>query len=253
MKRFLLALYVLVAGLLPATAQVAFDAAAIGVAVGSGITGGSSFLTVGTGANRALVAYITLLASGAAPTGVTAVWDSGGTNQSMTLIDSFTNASDFGASPQLVLMFGLVAPTSGNKTLTISWTNSANYSIGAASFTGASQVGGTTTFANATHTQDVTGTSTTATSTITSTATSIATAQFLTQATADSVSDTQLWLNSNPAFSTSANYKTGAASVSLTADLTTSGGSKWMSQGVSIAPAAAATTAKRLLLLGVGQ
>lgn len=250
MKKALLALCILLSGLSPAIAQVAFDAVALGVAVGSGTTGSSTFLTIGAGANRALVVYITLLASGAASTGVTAVWDSGGTNQSMTLIDSFSNPSDFGASPQTVLMFGLVAPTSGNKTLAISWTNSANYSIGSASFTGASQVGGTTTFANAVHAQNVTGSSTTATSTITSTATSIVTAQFLTQIAADSVSDTQLWLNSNPAFNTSANYKTGAASVSLTADLTTSGGTKWMSQGVSIQPPG--TAAKNLLLLGVG-
>lgn len=207
---------------------VAFNSGSL-ISVGSG-TSTSPVLTVGAGANRALIAYVTLFGT---TSGVTAVWDSGGTNQSMTLIDSFTNTTDF-PGVQSVLLFGLAAPTSGNKTLLVSWTGTANFGVGYADFTGANQVGGTSTFANAVHAQDITGSSTTATSTITSATGNLVTAQYITISAADSVSDSQLWLNTLVALESSANYKAGAASVSLTADLTGSGGTKWMSQGVSI-------------------
>lgn len=54
--------------------------------------------------------------------GVTATWDNGGTNQSMTLIAS-QGATVFNNGPP-VYVFGLLNPTTGNKTLHLSWTTS---------------------------------------------------------------------------------------------------------------------------------
>ena len=72
-------------------------------------------------------------------TAPTAKWDVAGTNQAMTLIGLQNNA----------YLYGLVAPTSGNKILTVSWTTqSVTAILNCTSFTGALQTGGTTTFPN---------------------------------------------------------------------------------------------------------
>lgn len=105
-------------------------------------------ITVGSGSNRALVVTLSWDQAfpSVAPSSVTAVWDSGGTNQSMTSIINQTTA---GTAPQVTL-FGLVAPTSGNKTLLVSWTTSAPVWVDAISFTGVNQTGGATSFPNST-------------------------------------------------------------------------------------------------------
>src|SRR5882757_895390 len=86
----------------------------------------STAITVGTGSNRALVCVVTVnVFSATQPTGLTAVWDSGSTNQSMSLIASGTDQNTNGNNNK-VYIFGLRNPTSGNKTLAFSWTNSAS-------------------------------------------------------------------------------------------------------------------------------
>lgn len=105
--------------------------------------------TVGSGSNRALIVGIACEATtGNHPTAPTANWDSTGTNQSMTLLSACTLqlalSSDFS-----LFLFGLVAPTSGNKTLSIAAMHAGADSIVAMiSFTGVDQTGGTTTFKN---------------------------------------------------------------------------------------------------------
>lgn len=104
-------------------------------------------LTVGAGANRALVCCI-LTDATAAVTAFTLTWDKGGTNQAMAAI---TGAAGNDAGNNVRAMwFGLVAPTSGNKTLEIAWAGGASIEmyVCASSVTGADQTGGTTTFAN---------------------------------------------------------------------------------------------------------
>ena len=105
--------------------------------------------TVGSGSNRVLVVALSVeVSSGSPPTTPTANWDSTGTNQSMSLIHTQSDSNDPNISSYL---FGLVAPTSGNKTLSIAaLTSTSDSLIAYISFTGADQTGGTTTFKNAT-------------------------------------------------------------------------------------------------------
>jgi hypothetical protein len=101
-----------------------------------------STLTVGSGSNRALLVVIGTNNNG--ETGMTVHWDSGGTNQAMTLIGSVADA----ATSSKLYLWGLVNPTSGNKTLSASWTTACQAIIGAACFTGVDQTGGSTSFAH---------------------------------------------------------------------------------------------------------
>lgn len=107
-------------------------------------------LTIGSGANRALVVSLGWLAT---VTSVTVIWDPTGTNQSLTLIKT-----DVSTNARMASIYGLVAPTSGNKTLRIAWTTSTECALNAFSYTGVDQTGGTTTFPNS---GSATGTSTT--------------------------------------------------------------------------------------------
>lgn len=127
-----------------AVAQVvAFDAFATAGANVTGTTIGLTTQTVGVGSNRALVAGLSIQAQASAAS-VTCSWDSAGTPQPMSLI---TSVNVNGATGTMQL-WGLVNPTSGNKTLTCSWTGSNQIGIASAAFTGVNQAGGTTSFPN---------------------------------------------------------------------------------------------------------
>jgi hypothetical protein len=112
----------------------------------SGTSASYTGITVGSGSNRALIALINFGHTSGPndPSSITATWDSGGTNQAMTQLALFTPGSS-GASG----IWGLVAPTSGNKTLAVSWTTANESYIAGISFTGVDQTGGTTSFPNA--------------------------------------------------------------------------------------------------------
>ncbi len=140
---------------------VAFDAVGTGFDSIAGAASPQSFttLTVGSGTNRALVAQLAWLA--AAPAGLTVKWDSAGTPQSCTLIKS-----QAGVNGQTVQLWGLVAPTSGNKTLQVAWSSgTVELMIQGTSWTGVDQTGGVTTFPNST---SATGNNATATVNVTS-------------------------------------------------------------------------------------
>lgn len=113
-------------------------------------------ITVAAGSNRALVLAL-CFDIGSNPSAVAATWDSGGSNQAMTLIAS-RNATNNGKSSYL---FGLVAPATGNLNLLISWTGGANVFAAAMAFNGVDQTGGVTSFPHSTS-------GTTATLTVTS-------------------------------------------------------------------------------------
>ncbi|SRR5258706_2899023 len=124
---------------------VAFDAKSSEVDVGgigqsiTSLTDNS--LTVGNEANRVLV-YSLNFGYGS-PTNISVVWDAIGANQPLSLVVQSLNNSGNGLSQ----LWGLVAPGSGNKILSVSWTNPVQIVKGAgASFTGANQIGGDTTF-----------------------------------------------------------------------------------------------------------
>lgn len=145
---------------------VAFDAQGK-VASASGATVATlsgTPITVGSGSNRALLVCLNFGATINFPTAITVTWDVGGTNQALTAV---TNAS---AHDTVVAAsnawYGLVAPTAGAKTLTASWTGARACVMGAISFTGVDQTGGTTSFPNGVGT--VTTSNVTGTVTITS-------------------------------------------------------------------------------------
>jgi hypothetical protein len=131
-----------------------------GASAGGGTNNSASYtdLTVGSGANRVMIAHLVTSSTIVSPS---MVWDSVGANQTMTLIRSQQMAT----WSKFIYTFGLVAPASGNKTLSVAWTNNVDWIVQASDFINADQTGGTTTFANATGGN---GTSTTPATTVTS-------------------------------------------------------------------------------------
>ena len=115
-------------------------------------------LTIGTGSNRALTVELVFVATVTSPA---FIWDQGGTNQSATLIKS-----QAGVNGQLTCLFGLIAPTSGNKAVRVTWTGgTTEFHCQAESWTLVNQTGGTTSFPNGVA---ATGNSNTASVTVTS-------------------------------------------------------------------------------------
>lgn len=183
-------------------------------------------LTVGSGSNRALVA---LLAFGAVtlPTGITVTWDSGGTNQAMTQITNATAASSAGST----VLFGLLNPTSGTKTLSASWTGASEVTLASVSFTLVDQTSIAVAFP---HGNGATGSSTTPSVTITSATGNMTVASFQTNlGNINSTNGNNIFIDNNGTICDSAgNYITGAASVNLTASISLSG--TWIAAGTDI-------------------
>lgn len=189
---------------------VAFDANATAVVTGTGVTGvTNSNLTVGAGANRALVTQLILSLKTASA--VTVNWDNAGTPQSQALIVS---ASGTGTIARAEL-WGLVAPTSGNKAARAAWTGASDAYLNPTSFTGVDQTGGATSFPH----------STSATGTITgvvafANAITSAVGNFTVGATSLDIgslsapTQTQTFLSNALAVDGAASRATGAASVS---------------------------------------
>src|SRR6266704_349235 len=142
---------------------VAFDAKATAYAAttGTGVTTlSNNNLTVGSGSNRALIAVVTWVNT-ATPTSPSANWDTAGTNQAMTQIGStIANGSDVHCA-----LFGLVAPTSGAKNFTITWTNACGCYVDLIAFTGVDQTSVAVAFP---HFNSATGSTSPASVTITS-------------------------------------------------------------------------------------
>lgn len=113
--------------------------------------------TVGSGSNRFLVGYVVF--RGITATGVSMTWN----GVSMTQIDTTT----YNAAVYSLFTFGLVAPTTGNQTLSVSWTGGASdVALGAVSLYNVNQGGvGSGSTQN---TGNDTGTGTSASSTVTS-------------------------------------------------------------------------------------
>lgn len=76
-------------------------------------------LTVAAGTNMALVFTIGFEQN---ISGVSAVWDQAGANQSMTLL----NSQKENTWTRFIYLFGLLNPATGNKTLSVNWTTSSN-------------------------------------------------------------------------------------------------------------------------------
>src|SRR5882724_1839751 len=121
---------------------VAFDAQGSAVGTSASATSISwNNLTIGSGTDTALI--VTLAFSLKTISALTVTWDNGGTNQAMALIGA-VNSPGIGRS----VMYGLVAPTAGNKTLQVAWTGTSSVKVDGVSYTGVDQTGGTTSFAH---------------------------------------------------------------------------------------------------------
>lgn len=208
---------------------VAFDANATGDDTANGVTSiNHAKLTVGAGANRALVVQITWSAVVTSPS---LRWDSAGTNQAMAAIPSAgvtnTNRAE---------LWGLVAPTSGANNLAVSWTTARDVYVNAVAWTGVDQTGGATSFPHGATNTGASGV--TASVSVTSAVGNAVMGVHVTPASAVSVNNTQTFLDSVAAgISAGGNRAAGAASVSMTATWNTS--QIWASAGTDILAAVA--------------
>lgn len=108
----------------------------------------STNLTVGAGANRALIVQIAF--SVKAVTSIVVTWDSGGSNQDVPLIVSQQNTAA-GVNGGLVGLWGLANPISGAKTLKVVWNAvTSDIYLNHTAFTGVDQTGGATSFPHST-------------------------------------------------------------------------------------------------------
>lgn len=222
---------------------VATDAASTASVKGTSVTALSlSNITVGSGSNRALILWLCFdFSGGSAPTSISATWDNGGTNQAMSLIKSQQD----GTGVEIISAYGLVAPTSGAKTLHVTWTNSAaGAEMFAESFTGADQTGGVTTFANAT---SLTGTKAsnlnenTSALSVSSATGDMAISGWCTDGSINSTNQTQVWIADNTVTDGGGSRAAGAATVSFTANLAGNNGTPYGAIGFDIVAAAAST------------
>lgn len=181
-------------------------------------------ITVGSGlVNGALVAMISI---GAAITAPTAVWDSGGTNQSMAVLGSVTFSGD------TVVLFGLRAPIAGNKTLLFSWTGSAAGNTACAiSFSGVSQTSNAAAFSNF---NSSTGNGTSVLVAVTTKTGDMVVGQLGSGGQAlSAVGPTQIYLdNTSVGFFTAGARGTGAASAVLVA--TAASAVNWIAAGIDV-------------------
>lgn len=185
----------------------------------TGTSGTDATLTIGAVSNGALIYLLAL--SGPLQTGVTLTWDSGGTNQAMTLLASIAATNIGGASAYL---FGLKNPTQGNKTAVASWPTSSNWIMCGISFSGVDQ---TTPFVNSASTVASTDTSGHASITITSSTGDIVVAldsQDFSGYQVPATNFTEIFHDaSRTLISAAANYAAGAASVTMTHNINSGG------------------------------
>ncbi len=218
---------------------VAFDAKTSTITNVNGVaTLTVSNLTVGSGANRAMEILLWFSVH-PLPSGIVATWDSGGTNQAMTAVAN--TSSDNSVLTGSTIIYGLIAPTSGNKNLVVSWTGNAEAHAAAISFTGVNQTSVAVAFPNGNTNVHTTSTASPTSVAITSATGNMAVAMHLQNvAVFDSTNATTLAIDSTgPNLAIAANYDSGAATVTLTAAF--SGPGVWSAAGNDVLAAGAAT------------
>lgn len=188
-----------------------------GITVGSGLTNSAMVVPIFFGIDN--------------PTSITAIWDPTGTgtstNQSLTQIIA-DNAPSAGWN--CTQLWGLIAPTSGNRILRISWTNASQVAAAAVSFQGVNQTGGSSSFAGVS--TGALTTSTTATVTIPSSTSDYCVGAFGIGPNPNAPSDTSLGTFSGTNIWYGANYGVGATSKILSIPLQSSGA--WYAVGVDV-------------------
>lgn len=247
MRSLLVLAFVLCA--LPAHAQVVFDANASASCTSNAVLGTTgktcATLTVGAGANRAVVCAINW---SIAVSSVAVTWDSGGTNQAMALITGAT-----ATNTQFANLWGLVAPTSGAKTVNVTWNAvNADIIINCTSWTGVDQTGGATSFPHGTGSAPATAA--THSVVITSAVNNATMATTATSGTPSSPTQTQTFLNSTPTNVSGAGSRAaGAATVTHQWTYTTPNTTAIVGTDILAGGGAATPGCKNgLLLLGAG-
>jgi hypothetical protein len=192
-------------------------------------------ITVGSLADRALV--VTLMFDSVSVSGVTATWDSGGSNQPMELIASL---------PGYLYIFCLVNPTPGNKTLNFLWFGgTTGVAVDAISFIGVDQTGGATSFkANSN-----TGNSAVASLPVSSAVGNWVVALFAGGNIVTPTDGTTMYSDTTLASPSAASDITGSASVNLTASVAPSG--IWDIIGVDVVAAASNPSNNSMLSMGI--
>lgn len=187
-------------------------------------------LTVGSSLSNGALLFIAVFDTQTV-SNVALHWDSAGTNQAMTLIGSQVSTGAHG----FAFLFGLLAPTSGNKTLNCTWTTAAEVSLFGCSWTGVDQTSVAVAFP---HFNSAVGSSTAPSVTITSATGNAVVGAFSHQDPLSSVNNTQLYIDNGPSnFNCAGNRAAGAASVAMSAVDGASAG--WAAIGVDILAAGA--------------
>ncbi len=111
--------------------------------------GAGSNINIGSGPNGTsnLCLIVTALfgsQNGGTSTVATMVWDVGGSTQNMTLIPGAKTSN--GGTGGDIEMWYLMAPTTGDKNFSITWTGANQVALAFASFVNVDQTGGTTSF-----------------------------------------------------------------------------------------------------------
>lgn len=217
---------------------VAFDAKGTDSFVNGALTLSITGPTItAVGSNVALIAQIAW--SGTTfPTVVTVDWDHAGTNQTLTLVPN-TSVVENSAGGVCSALYYRIAPTSGQKTLRVTWTDqNRDCTMQGVSFTGVDQTGGATSFPNGVTTA---GTAANPSLSITSATGHMITSVFASFNAFSGITGTQTFQNngSNNVNGTG-NYDSGAATVTSTA--TAAGGSQECGSGCDIAAASASLT-----------
>jgi hypothetical protein len=198
-------------------------------------------MTVGSGTSRALIVITTTNVDPGAF--IVSTWAA----QTITQIVKFCN------SPGLegcAILWGLVAPTSGNQNITFTWTNAVtDLYVSAISFTGVDQTGGATSFPNST-TQIGNGTTTNSITVNSAVGDYTVAAASLAQ-TATSTNQTQLFSDHSGTVTNGASSYATGASPSVTHSWTLGAADSSTMVGTDI-KAAASGCPTTLALLGVG-
>ena len=95
-------------------------------------------MTVGASLSNGILIAMIGFANSSTPPGLAAVWDFGGTAQTMTAVPG-TNSGTHGGLSGSAVIFAVLNPTAGNKTLRFTWTGNFEAHAVAASFTGVDQ------------------------------------------------------------------------------------------------------------------
>lgn len=227
---------------------VAFDAKTAAWTWSSTSPISANNLTVGSGSNRGLLFFVMRGDSGLAlPTGLTLTWDLAGANQTLTQIPG-TLVTSTGVTAAAAI-YGLLNPASLNKTLTVSWTGTANVQVSGASYTGVDQTSIAVAFPHGGIIDSPAGSASPCSITITSATGNMVVAAHAQQFSVwGAISGTTIATDtsSDPNIGTASHYDNGAASVTLTAAYTGTGTN--LSIGCDILAASGGAAVKQRLI-----